>query len=342
MKPAIVKEKFALGELTTFALPAVAACFAEVTTLNELNQCLDYAENRQLEVVVMGEGSNLVFMGDYPGMVIKVSLKGIQVEGRSLRVAAGENWHETVTWALSQGLYGLENLSYIPGTAGAAPVQNIGAYGVELAQYLEWVRVLDRTTGKIQELDKKACEPGYRDSIFKGKDRDRFVIIELSLGLTRQFEPILVYDSLREELDRKNIVESSLTAMAMSQLIGSIRQRKLPDPSITGNAGSFFKNPVIDEQYQQILIARYPAMQMIPQGKAEYKVSAAWLIENAGLKGLTIGQVGVSEKHSLVLVNHGAGSARDLAELLKKVTGSVNDLFGIELEPEPRMINCLD
>lgn len=292
--------------------------------------------------VLLGGGSNILFASDVPGTVVHNRILGRQIVESNDDIAwveagAGENWHQLVLWTLGQGLSGLENLSLIPGLAGAAPVQNIGAYGVELGSVLESVTAWDLERNSWVTFDLCRCELTYRDSRFKSKEPNRYLITSIRLRLSRRFMPRLDYAGLREEVGRSDAGE--LSANAVSDAVIRLRKRKLPDPSVTGNAGSFFKNPVLSPAQAQRLSGQYPDLPTWPSNENKVKVSAAWMIEHCGLKGLRNGDAGVSEQHALVLVNYGSASGKELLELASQVQFRVHSTFGVQLEPEPRIVN---
>ncbi len=333
------REQVDLAEFNTLHVSARARYFAEVHEVGELNQMLAWAEARGMPVLILGGGSNLVFTADYPGLVIRMCIRGrywerIQDQRATLVLGAGENWHQSVLYAARSGYRGIENLALIPGTAGAAPVQNIGAYGVELCDSLESVTVLDRSSGQLVVLSCEDCRFAYRDSLFK-QVRDRYVIIEIRLRLSRNGELKLGYRELAEYLG--NTPASTLQAMDVAEAVMAIRRRKLPDPDQIPNAGSFFKNPVVScEQYRE-LQARYPEIVGYPQEQG-VKLAAGWLIDQSGWKGFRNERVGVHGRQALVLINHSGGSGRDIMALAEKIRVSVVDRFGVHLETEPGVV----
>lgn len=293
--------------------------------------------------LVLGGGSNILFAADVEGTVILNHVLGkkiIEDHGDTvlLEACAGENWHELVSWSLDQGYCGLENLSLIPGLCGAAPVQNIGAYGVELSDVLESVTVLDLQHGNQLEIDTGACQLGYRDSRFKSTDADRYLVTHIRLRLQRQFEARLDYPDLRKELETMGI--QTPTARQVGEAVIRLRQRKLPDPTRVGNAGSFFKNPVIEQATADNLKRDFPDLPLHPTGDGTAKLSAAWLIEQCGWKGHTLGGAAVSEQHALVLVNRDNATGLELLELATAIKQSVQHRFGVVLETEPRIVKA--
>jgi len=291
--------------------------------------------------LVLGSGSNILFAGDVAGTVILNRITGRRIIEESsdtalLEACGGENWHQLVLWSLAQGLSGLENLSLIPGLAGAAPMQNIGAYGVELADVLDSVQALDLNSGELREFDNRDCRFAYRDSRFKSEDSGKYLITRIRLRLQRNFAANLAYAGLNDELRAMGIGQP--TAQQVSDAVIRIRRRKLPDPAVTGNAGSFFKNPVVGQAQAAALKQDHPDLPVYPVDAVSTKLSAAWLIERCGWKGRSLGGAAVSEKHSLVLVNKGNASGAEILALAEAIRQSVLERFEIELQPEPLII----
>lgn len=333
-------EQFNLQHLNTFRVTAHAGYFAEITGVDQLKEALAFARERNLPYMLIGQGSNLLFREDYPGLIIELNIRGREViretaEHATVTARCGEIWHDFVLWTLEQGFFGLENLSLIPGTVGAAPVQNIGAYGVELGDFLEEVQVLDTDSGRLATFSNADCRFGYRDSIFKHQAGKRYVICSVTLKLLKQPRLNLTYPSLKAELE--HLAEADITPQLVSDTVSRIRQSKLPDPKTIGNAGSFFWNPVIPRARFDQLQRDFPGIVGYAAGNG-VKVPAAWLIEQAGWKAWREGDVGVHDEHALVLVNHGSATGRELYDLAMKIQASVKAKFGIELEPEVRII----
>ncbi len=331
-----IDEDFDLQALNTLALPARARYFASITRVDALRQALIWARDKNLPLLPLGGGSNMILAGDWPGLVLHIALRGksIEDEGR-VRVGAGENWHELVQWSLEQNLYGLENLTLIPGTAGAAPIQNIGAYGVELAERLVSVRGIDIERGYECVLSAAECQFGYRDSIFKKALRNRFVITEITLQLSREFTPVIAYPTLNQAL--ADIAEP--TALDVERAVRQIRQSRLPDPAVLPNAGSFFKNPVVTAQQFEDLQYEYPTIPHFPAADG-VKIPAAWLVEQSGWKGRRVGAVGVHEQQALVLIHYRDAQATrhvagELLDLAAAIQSDVCQRFLIVLELEP-------
>jgi UDP-N-acetylmuramate dehydrogenase len=292
--------------------------------------------------LMLGGGSNLLLVGDVPGTVYLNGIMGIEVveendDEVTIEAGAGEAWHDFVMWSLEQGYCGLENLSLIPGKVGAAPIQNIGAYGVELSSVLESVTAWDWQERRWRVFDIKACHLGYRDSRFKSEEPDRYLITSVRIRLRRAFNPVIAYAGLVEELGK--IENTQLTARDVSQAVIAIRQRKLPDPAQIGNAGSFFKNPVLSESDAHTLLTQYPQAPNWPADGGMTKVSAAWMIEQCGLKGYRQGNAAVSDRHALVLVNAGDASGGEIWQLALHVRSEVERCFGVSLQAEPRIVH---
>ena len=282
----------------------------------------------------------MVLAGDLSALVIHQARKGIEILDDAedtvlLRVAAGENWHTLVQWTLARNYFGLENLALIPGTVGAAPIQNIGAYGVELAPFVQRVFAIRIEDGKPLELTAKDCEFGYRDSVFKQALRDRVVITSVDLLLSKNPALQLAYPALKNYLQSRNA--DALTPQAIFDAVVNIRRSRLPDPGVTPNAGSFFKNPVISQGRWDELRIHAPKLPSYPQSNGQVKLPAAWLIDQCGWKGKRLGGYGVHPEHALVLVNHGGDNGAELLELARQISRSVEGIYGIELEIEPRV-----
>ena len=336
-------ENVSLAGRNTFRVPARAAMMADVSHPDALPELFDFAMLRDGPVMVLGEGSNLLFAGDFPGVVVCLAMHGARVlrdDGDSVlvRAEAGLNWNDLVHWTLGCGLCGLENMALIPGTVGASPIQNIGAYGVEVRQFIETVEAFHRGTGQFKRLSNADCGFGYRDSVFKA-DLEAWVVTAVEFRLPRERPLQLDYAGVREELAAMGV--DSPRAPHVAEAISRIRVRKLPNPALVGNAGSFFKNPVLPLADAEALAAAHPGLPVFPAGPPERrKVSAAWLIEQAGWKGFREGDAGVSAQHALVLVNHGSATGAQLLDLARRVAASVRERFGVALEPEPRIIGA--
>lgn len=306
-----------------------------------LQKVLVSTELSGLPRLVLGGGSNILLTGDFPGVVLHMGMKGMEIVGTDadatyVRAAGGENWHQCVLWTLSQGLGGLENLSLIPGSVGAAPIQNIGAYGAEIKDYFHCATVFDLESGAVLALDKPACAFGYRDSIFKHALRDRAIVLDVTFALPRQWEANLRYAELEQEIASRGLVNPS--PKDISDAVIAIRTRKLPDPALIGNAGSFFKNPVVPAQQRHALLERFPQLISYPQADGTYKLAAGWLIDQCGWKGKSLGAAGVYDKQALVLVNRGGASGQEVLALAQKIQEDVLGRFGVRIEPEPVIV----
>ncbi|MGC8119183.1 UDP-N-acetylmuramate dehydrogenase [Marinobacter sp. VGCF2001] len=340
MSPALnIVEGASLQALNTLAVPSRARFLAAVTSTAELQQALRWGQEHKQAVLVLGGGSNLVFAGDFQGLVIRMALRGrrweqVDEQGAVLVLKAGENWHEAVLYAARSGYRGIENLALIPGTAGAAPVQNIGAYGTELRDCLESVTVLDRQNLEVRTLPASACEFGYRDSLFK-RHPGQYIILEIRLRLSRHAPLNIGYRDLQDYFDDGD--PAALTPLDVAEGVMAVRHRKLPDPAVLPNVGSFFKNPVIERAQFGALQARFPDIVCYPLD-GSVKLAAAWLIDQAGWKGYRNSRVGVHNRQALVLINHSGGTGRDVLSLADKVRQSVMETFGVELEMEPGVV----
>lgn len=320
----------------TFSLDVHAARIVVVDSPEQLFQTWQNSRQRNEPALLLGEGSNVLFLDDYSGKVIINRIKGIDIEERpdawSLRVGAGENWHQLVEFTLSEGLPGLENLALIPGCAGSAPIQNIGAYGVELKQLCEYVDVINLSDGDVTRLTAEECQFGYRDSIFKHEYREGYAIVALGLSLNKNWQPELSYGNLRE-LDPVTV-----TPRQIFDAVCHMRRSKLPDPKVVGNAGSFFKNPLVSTAKAEDLKAHYPTIPLYKQDNGEVKLAAGWLIEQCALKGFRYGGAAVHDKQALVLINNDAATGDDIVSLARVVRQTVAEKFNIWLEPEVRFV----
>lgn len=334
---------FPLASFNTFGVAATAREFAVVSSEQQLmHWCAGHG--KATPPFLMGGGSNLLLTHDIKSPVLQLAPRGTRIvfdEGNTVlaEAMAGEPWHPFVLWTLKQGLCGLENLSLIPGFVGAAPVQNIGAYGVDIAETIHSVMTIDTHTGEPREFTNAECEFGYRDSVFKhGGDaaRDRYAITRVRFRLSRKFTPRTDYGELKQELQHAEI--SVPNAADVSRAVINIRSRKLPDPAVIGNAGSFFKNPVVAVDVAATLKTRFADMPQYPVAHGQVKIAAGWLIEQMGWKGRRVGAAGMHSQHALVLVNHGGATGAELWSLASAVQADVQQQFGITLEPEPRVV----
>ncbi len=329
---------YQLKDKNTLAIPAEAKHFFSFSKASDLQTLLAMPEYADMPKFVLGGGSNVLFAKDYNGLIIHPENSGIEIIEKSenelsLKVAAGENWDDLVSYCVANGFYGLENLSLIPGNVGAAPVQNIGAYGIEVKDFITEVEFLHLDTLQIEKYSNEACRFDYRNSIFKQELKDKTVILNVTFRLSLQFKPALNYRDVKEEISYIGEVSS----LKLRDAIIAIRSRKLPDPAVLPNAGSFFKNPIISEEQYKFLLKTYPSLPAYP-AQDQYKIAAGWLIENCGWKGKKLGTAGVYEKQALILVNRHGMNARDLLKLKDSIIQDVEMKFGILLEPEVNII----
>ncbi|HET7662674.1 MAG TPA: UDP-N-acetylmuramate dehydrogenase [Rhodanobacteraceae bacterium] len=334
--PYTLESNASLAKRNTLRVAAKARQLAELHDASALPDVLGRLDAAPL---VLGEGSNVLFTGDYDGSVLVMATRGVEVDesdaGTRIAVAAGERWDDFVRWSLGQGFAGLENLILIPGTVGAAPIQNIGAYGVEVAEFTESVEAWDTREQRVVTLDSAACDFAYRNSLFK-RERDRYIITAVRFLLPREHALKLGYAGLRQQLARMGIPRP--TPYLVAEAVRTLRERKLPDPAVIGNAGSFFKNPIVPAAQAADLQREHPDMMQWPVLDEQVKLSAAWLIEACGFKGLREGDAGISNRHALVLVNHGQATGEELWAMARRVIAGVQSRFGVTLEPEPRVI----
>jgi UDP-N-acetylmuramate dehydrogenase len=336
--PLQTESRASLRTFNTFGLPAVAQTLVHVRSEADVRRVVDHPSYGRAGKFILGGGSNVVLTRDVNAVVLKIEIMGRRLleerpDGCRVESGAGENWHDFVAWTLEQGLPGLENLALIPGTVGAAPVQNIGAYGVELKDRFDSLDAVDLVTGRTVTLDAAACGFGYRDSIFKRHLAGKSVITRVRFRLPRPWQPVLGY----LELERK-VAETGIAipdARTIFDWVCAIRRAKLPDPQAIGNAGSFFKNPVVSAEQCRDIIGRDPEIVHYPLPDGTVKLAAGWLIDACGWKGKTVGRAGVYEKQALVLVNRGGAHGSEVVTLARAIQESVYGRFGIRLEPEP-------
>ncbi|MGH6609280.1 MAG: UDP-N-acetylmuramate dehydrogenase [Burkholderiaceae bacterium] len=335
----LIERDVSLRPFNTFGVEARAAMFARVCSLDDMQKVLADPRVRGAARLILGGGSNILFTRDFDGCVLKIEIAGVQAEDDGthwlINVGAGENWHATVERLLNDGKPGLENLALIPGSVGAAPIQNIGAYGVELAERFDSLQVCNANDGTLHKLSAEDCKFGYRDSAFK-HDADSRIIIGVTMMLPRQWTAVSGYADVENELRQRNIEQP--TPRDIFDAVIAIRRRKLPDPAQIGNAGSFFKNPVVSRAQRTQLIERHSSLVSYDLGGGRYKLAAGWLIEASGFKGAVRGRAGVHDKQALVLVNRGGATGAEILALAREVQDAVQARFGIELEPEPQLI----
>jgi UDP-N-acetylmuramate dehydrogenase len=333
----------ALQSRNTLGVGARAAVLAEVTDTAALPALFERPEFSGQPPLVLGGGSNVLFVEDPQRPLLVLAGRQTRVvrndaDGTILRADAGVPWHGFVLDALARGHAGLENLALIPGTVGAAPIQNIGAYGVEVREFIHAVEAFEPARGQWHRLDRDACAFAYRDSVFK-QQPDRFIVTAVEFALRPEFTPRLEYAGIGEELAAMGVAHP--TPGAIAEAVIAIRRRKLPDPAVIGNAGSFFKNPIVPTLKAEALSSEHAALPVFRGGDDDSrKLSAAWLIDACGWRGHRDGDAGVAASHALVLVNHGDASGRQLFDLARRIAGSVHERFGVALEPEPRIIGA--
>lgn len=330
-----------LGAFNTFGLPARAERLVIVEAACQVRELVLRRDWGGASPLVLGGGSNIVLTRDVPGCVLKVEIRGRRLVGEDadawyVEAGAGEPWHDFVRWTLAQGWPGLENLSLIPGTVGAAPVQNIGAYGLEVAQRFAHLSAVSLETGETFVLDAGGCRFAYRDSVFKHERGGCSVITAVTFRLPKRWQAVTGYADLAQELAARGVTEP--TPLEVSDAVIAVRQRKLPDPARIGNAGSFFKNPVVTAEAFARLAADHPGLPHYPQPDGRIKLAAGWLIDRCGWKGRSLGPVGTYARQALVLVNHGQATGDDVRRLAEAIQADVRVRFGVMLEPEPVFI----
>ncbi len=331
-----------LQTLNTFGIAANAGHLAAPADLAQLQAQLQSETWRKAaRRLILGGGSNLLFTQDFDGAIIAPRLRGVRMLPSSgdawhVEVAAGENWHDTVSALLAQDLPGLENLALIPGTVGAAPIQNIGAYGLELKERFAWLDAIEIATGQIKRFDAAACALGYRDSVFKHAAADRFVIVSVTFALPKKWQAVASYADVATGLKQRGVDKPG--GKDVFDVVVATRRAKLPDPAQIGNAGSFFKNPVVDAVFAGQLKAAHPGLPVYPQTSGQAKLAAAWLIDQCGFKGARRGAAGVHDKQALVLVNHGGATGAQILALAREIQAAVAQRFGVALEPEPIIV----
>ena len=336
-----IESGVSLKPYNSFGLPAVAGTLVRIASDADVRAVVDHPRLGLAPKFVLGGGSNIILTRDMPQVVLKVEVRGLRLlqetaDAWIVEAGAGENWHEVVAWTLAQGYPGLENLALIPGSVGASPVQNIGAYGVELQDRFESLDAVDLRTGRGFTLASQMCEFGYRDSVFKHSLAGRAVITRVRFRLPRPWRPVLGY----VDLDRK-MAETGICKPGPQQIfdwVCAIRRAKLPDPLVLGNAGSFFKNPVVTGEQCRDIIGRDPEIVHYPLPDGTVKLAAGWLIDACGWKGKSVGRAGVYEKQALVLVNRGGAIGSEVMTLARAIQESVYGRFGIRLETEPVVV----
>ena len=337
----IIQKDIQLKPFNTFGIEATAKYFIDVSSIEQLQEILQNPDYQSTERLILGGGSNMLLTKDFEGLVIKIAIKGFEVVNENedniwLKVGAGVVWHDLVLQCVNQNYAGMENLSLIPGTVGAAPMQNIGAYGIEIKEVFEELQALEIATGEIKNFDKAMCNFGYRESIFKHEAKGKYIILNVTFKLNKRPTFHIEYGAIKDTLAEMNISEMSIKSI--SDAVIHIRQSKLPNPAEIGNAGSFFKNPEIPNSQFETLKAQFPTIPSYPVSDTTTKVPAGWLIEQAGWKGQRFGNVGVHAKQALVLVNYGGGKGEEIKDLSQKIQASVKEKFEIQLSVEVNFI----
>ncbi|MFL2579472.1 MAG: UDP-N-acetylmuramate dehydrogenase [Parvicellaceae bacterium] len=334
-------ENYPLLKLNTFGVDVKAKYFTSINTINELIEVTNTNVFKDLELLILGGGSNILFTKDFDGLVILNNIKGKEIIDQNqqsifLKVGAGENWHELVMYCVDNGWGGIENLSLIPGNTGTAPMQNIGAYGVEIKETFVELEALEISSGKIVKFNNSDCEFGYRESVFKNKMKNQYIILNITLELKKNPVLNINYGDVKAILESQNIKNPAIKEV--SNAIISIRQSKLPDPKKIGNSGSFFKNPIVSLNQLELIKKKYPNVVNYEINENEFKIAAGWMIERAGWKGKKFNNYGVHEKQALVLVNYGLANGMEIFELSEKIILDIKDKFGITLEREVNII----
>ena len=337
-----IQENISLQRLNTFGIEAKAKYFIEVVSTTQLEELIRHPVYRDHSHLILGSGSNVLFTKDYEGIIIKCALSGISIRNENddfvlLKGGAGENWHSLVMHCIQHNWGGVENLSLIPGTVGAAPMQNIGAYGVEIKDVIECVNGIDLGTGIERSFTSSDCKFNYRESIFKQELKEKYFISSITLRLTKKNHQIkTVYGAIKEVLNKHSVLQP--TIKDVSDAVIAIRQSKLPDPQLIGNAGSFFKNPAVSESVLEEMKKDYPSIPFYPTDNQHFKIPAAWLIDQCGWKGKKFGSIGVHPLQALVLVNYGDGKGEEIFQLATRIQHSVKEKFGVTLTTEVNII----
>jgi len=336
----IIQENISLKEHNTFGVDAVAKYYANIENEKQIAELFEKEDVLTVPMLILGGGSNILFTRNFPGLILQIQIEGIKVKkaGTDIFVTAGGGvvWNDLVKFCVSHDFAGIENLSLIPGTVGAAPVQNIGAYGVELMDVFESCRAYDLLENKIVEFDKEACEFSYRDSFFKREGKGRYIITEVTLKLSTIPTLNISYGAVQSELQQREILRP--TIQDVSKVISEIRVSKLPDPSTIGNSGSFFKNPIIEYEQFENLQSAFSDIVYYPIQSDKIKLAAGWLIEQCGWKGLKVGNTGTWKNQALVLVNNGNATGREVYDFSETIIKSVYEKFGVLIEREVNII----
>lgn len=329
-------QNYSLLQHNTFGMDVSCRRFLEYESVEEAQQVAAILRDSHQPFLIIGSGSNLLLTGDYDGIVVHSAIRGIEEHDAMVTAGSGETFDQLISWCIAHGLYGLINLSLIPGDVGASAVQNIGAYGVEVAQYINKVEAVEIATGKVVTILAAECGYAYRQSLFKTEWKNRYLITRVTYQLSTVFEPHIDYGNIRAELERQGIASPS--PEQLRQVIIDIRRSKLPDPDVEGNAGSFFVNPIVQRSLFEELLTHYPDMPHYPVDDEHVKIPAGWMIERCGWKGKSLGRAGVHSKQALVLVNRGGATGNDVVTLCRQIQHDVKAMFGVEIHPEVNIV----
>lgn len=329
-------QNYSLLQHNTFGMDVSSRRFLEYESVEEAQQVAAILRDSHQPFLIIGSGSNLLLTGDYDGIVVHSAIRGIEEHDAMVTAGSGETFDQLISWCIAHGLYDLINLSLIPGDVGASAVQNIGAYGVEVAQYINKVEAVEIATGKVVTILAAECGYAYRQSLFKTEWKNRYLITRVTYQLSTVFEPHIDYGNIRAELERQGIATPS--PEQLRQVIIDIRRSKLPDPDVEGNAGSFFVNPIVQRSLFEELLTHYPDMPHYPVDDEHVKIPAGWMIERCGWKGKSLGRAGVHSKQALVLVNRGGATGNDVVTLCRQIQHDVKAMFGVEINPEVNIV----
>lgn len=338
----LIKENVSLKPYNTFGVEAITKYFAVASNQDEVREILNWTKENNQKILLLSGGSNMLIVNDWDGLALKIEMHGIEIvesneDEAIVKVNSAEVWNDFVQWCIERDLGGLENLSLIPGRAGTAPIQNIGAYGVEIKDTMTELTALEIATGQLRTFTNEQCKFGYRDSVFKNELKGQYLILDVSFKLTKRNHKLHTeYGAIRNELAQMGIENPTIKDVA--QAVIKIRQSKLPDPKKIGNSGSFFKNPIIDQKLFNELKLKFPEIVGYPSGDDKVKVAAGWLIENAGWKGKRFGDAGVHKDQALVLVNHGNATGKEIYDLSEKIIQDIFEKYNIQLEREVNVI----
>lgn len=338
----LIKENVSLKPYNTFGVEAIAKYFAVASNQDEVREILNWTKENNEKILLLSGGSNMLIVNDWDGLALKIEMHGIEIvesneDEAIVKVNSAEVWNDFVQWCIERDLGGLENLSLIPGRAGTAPIQNIGAYGVEIKDTMTELTALEIATGQLRTFTNEQCKFGYRDSVFKNELKGQYLILDVSFKLTKKNHKLHTeYGAIRNELAQMGIENPTIKDVA--QAVIKIRQSKLPDPKKIGNSGSFFKNPVIDQKLFDELKLKFPEIVGYPSGDDKVKVAAGWLIENAGWKGKRFEDAGVHKDQALVLVNYGNATGKEIYDLSEKIIQDIFEKYNIHLEREVNVI----